>query len=126
MATVASKLRNQPAIIAGGFKMSVADSVDALWYMPASNGTDLIVAAGNVFCGALQKKAKVGDGVSLIVTGEVQAVGSGAITPANVAITCDSGGKIKVATVGTDQVHGYLIGPVSTTDGDVVSVMKIS
>jgi hypothetical protein len=126
MATAASKLVNQPCQIIGGFKMSVADSVDALWYMPTTNGTDLIVAAGNVFCGALQKKAKVGDGVSLIVTGVVQAVGSGAITPVGGAITVDSGGKIKMASVGTDQVHGYLIGPVSTTDGDVVSVMKIA
>ena len=67
MATVASKLRNQPAIIMGGFKMSVADSVDALWYMPADAAGNLIVAAGNVLCGALQKRAKVGDGVSLIV-----------------------------------------------------------
>ena len=121
MATALTKARTQPLLTIGPYKMTVADSVDALWYMPDTNG-DLIVAAGNVLCGALQKRAKVGDSVSLVVLGEVLAKASGAITAA-AAITVDSAGKIKAATVGTDQVHGYAL-TTCTTDGDILSVLK--
>ena len=122
MATAAAKLKGQPLFTTGPYKMTVADSVDGLWYMPDTNG-DLIVAAGNVLCGALQKRAKVGDYVSLVVLGEVTAIASGAIT-AGAAVTVDSAGKVKAATVGTDQVHGYNCGHTCTTDGDVISVLK--
>jgi hypothetical protein len=123
MATALAKARTQPVLTTGPYTMTVADSVDALWYMPDTNG-DLIVAAGNVLCGALQKRAKVGDKVSLVVIGEVLAKASGAIT-AGAAIVCDSAGKIKAATVGTDHVHGFAL-TTCTTDGDILSVLKTS
>jgi uncharacterized Ntn-hydrolase superfamily protein len=121
MATAASHLQNDFHHLHGPCKQTVADSVDGLWYMPDTNG-DLIVAAGNVLAGPLDRAAKVGDYVNIVVQGKVPAIASGAIT-AGAAVTVDSAGKVKAATVGTDQVHGYCL-KTCTTDGDRISVFK--
>jgi uncharacterized Ntn-hydrolase superfamily protein len=123
MATAPSHLETDFWHIHGPCKLTVADSVDCLWYMPDTNN-DMIVAAGNVLCGPLLNRAKVGDQVSIVVTGKVLAKASGAIT-AGAAVTVDSAGKIKAASVGSDQVHGYAL-KTCTTDGDIISVLKIS
>jgi hypothetical protein len=126
MATAASHLKGEHIFVTSPFTMSVADSVDGLLYMPdASNPRKLIVAAGNVFCGFLMKKAKIGDSVSLIIIGSGPAVASGAIS-AYAPVTVDSGGKCKAASVGSDQVIGYNDGPATTTDGDVFTLTKIA
>lgn len=130
MATAASKLKYMPWTTLGGFKQTVADSVDGYWYTPDTNG-DLTLAgaaAGNQLCGPPTKRLKVGDAGSLLITGVCQAVGATAITPVGAAICVDTTatGKIRMATPGTDQIHGYLLGPVSTTDGDIVTVVKVA
>jgi hypothetical protein len=124
MATAPSHLKTQPLLTLPGYTMTVADCVDGLWYMPDAMG-NLIVAAGNVLCGVPNKRAKVNDPCSVVFLGVVLATASGAIST-GVAVTCDSGGKIKAASVGTDQVHGFLMGPATTTDGDICSVLKVS
>ena len=121
MATAAHDLQQDNWVRVGPFELTVADSVDALWYMPDDAG-DLIVAAGNVLAGPLDRQAVIGDKVNIIVMGTVYAKASGAIT-AGAAVTVDSAGKVKAATVGTDQVHGYAL-HTCTADGDIISVVK--
>jgi hypothetical protein len=123
MATAAHNLAMQNGLIFGPFKMTVADSVDNLLYMPDVNG-DLIVAAGNVLCGWVERQCKIGEHVSLVLTGVRPAKASGAIT-AGAAVTVDSAGKIKAATVGTDHVHGFAL-HTTDTDNDVVTFVKSS
>lgn len=126
MATAPTHIKAEHGIVDGPFTMSVADSVDGLLYMPdASNVGKLIVAAGNVYCGFLSKRAKVGDSVSLIVTGRGPAVASGAIA-AYAPVTVDTAGKCKTGTPGTDNIIGYNDGPATTTDGDVFTLAKIA
>lgn len=126
MSTAPTKIKSEQGMVDGPFTMSVADSVDGLLYMPdPSNPGKLIVAAGNVYCGFLTKKAKVGDGVSLVITGRGPAVASGAIA-AYAPVTVDTGGKCKTGTPGTDNIIGYNDGAATTTDGDVFTLAKIA
>ena len=126
MSTAPTHIKSESIFETGPYTMSVADSVDGLLYMPdASNPRKLIVAAGNVFCGFLNKKAKVGDPVGLIVIGSGPAVASGAIA-AYAAVTVDTAGKCKTGTPGTDNIIGYNDGPATTTDGDVFTLTKIA
>lgn len=124
-----SHLKGEQYAIDGPFEMSVADSVDGLLYMPdpanppGANVAKLIVATGNVYCGWLQKRAKVGDKVSLIITGRGAATASGVIA-AYGAVTPDSAGKCKLGTVGSDHIIGFNDGPATTTDGDVFTLAK--
>lgn len=124
MATAPTHIKSDEIFVTGPYTMSVADSVDGLLYMPdPSNVRKLIVAAGNVFCGFLNRKAKVGDSVGLIVIGSGPAVASGAIA-AYAAVTVDTAGKCKTGTPGTDNIIGYNDGPATTTDGDVFTLTK--
>jgi hypothetical protein len=123
MATAPTVLKSGEGIVAGPFTMTAADSVDGLLYMPDASG-DLTVASGAVLAGIPVNRAKVGDKVSLRFTGLMVLKGSEAITPAGTPVKVDSAGKIAVATVGTSQVIGYLVGPVSTADGDFVTIWK--
>jgi hypothetical protein len=124
MATAPTKLKGEHYVIDGPFTMSVADSVDGLLYMPdAANPGKLIVAAGNVYCGWPQRRAKVGDATALVITGRGPAVASGAIA-AYAAVTPDSAGKCKTGTVGTDHIIGFNSGAATTTDGDVFTLAK--
>jgi hypothetical protein len=124
MSTAPTHIKSEQIFVTGPYAMSVADSVDGLLYMPdASNPRKLIVAAGNVFCGFLAKRAKVGDPVSLVVVGSGPAVASGAIA-AYAPVTVDTAGKCKTGTPGTDNIIGYNDGPATTTDGDVFTLVK--
>ena len=126
MSTAPTHIKSQPGAIYGPYYMSVADSVDGLLYMPdASNVTKLIVAAGNVYCGFLEKRAKIGDSVSLIVTGRGPAVASGAIAVYD-PVTVDTAGKCKTGTPGTDTIIGYNDGPATTTTGDIFTLVKVA
>ena len=129
MATALSHAKTEIGIVDGPFEMSVADSVDGLLYMPdpsnppGATPAKLIVAAGNVYCGFLQKRAKVGDKVSLVITGRGIAICSAAIA-AYAAVKCDSAGKCATGTVGTDHIIGFNDGPATTTDGDAFTLAK--
>lgn len=124
MATAPTHIKAEHIFVTSPYTMSVADSVDGLLYMPdPSNVRKLIVAAGNVFCGFLSNKAKVGDPVSLVIVGSGPAVASGAIA-AYAAVTVDTAGKCKTGTVGTDHIIGFNDGPATTTDGDVFTLTK--
>jgi hypothetical protein len=126
MSTAPTHIKSQRVLVTSPYTMSVADSVDGLLYMPdASNVRKLIVAAGNVLCGFLERRAKVGDGVSLIVVGEGPAVASGAIA-VYAPVAVDTAGKCKTGTPGTDTIIGYNDGPATTTDGDIFSLIKIA
>jgi hypothetical protein len=126
MATAPSHIKMQKGEITGPYTQSVAATVDGLLYMPnASSAGNLIVAAGNVLCGWPERRAAVGDKISLVLTGSGPAIASGAIA-LYAAVTVDSAGKCKTATVGTDQVHGWNDGPATTTDGDIFTLRKIS
>lgn len=124
MATAPTVLKSGEGLVIGPFIQSVADSVDGLLYMEdPSNAGHLIVAAGAHLCGVPTRRAKVGEYVSLRVSGLMVATASGVIA-VNGPITPDSAGKIKAATIGSDDVMGYLVGPACTTDGDIVSIVK--
>jgi hypothetical protein len=132
MATAPSHLKGEHYVVTGPYQLSVADSVNGLLYMPdASNPPSatavgkLIVAAGNVYCGWLERGAKIGDKVSLIITGRGPAIASGAIA-AYAAVTPDSAGKCKTGTVGTDHIIGFNDGPATTTDGDIFTLAKLA
>jgi hypothetical protein len=127
MATAPTHIKGQKIFVTGPYVMSVADSVDGLLYAPdAANPRNLIVAtASTPFCGFLDKKAKVGDPVSLVLVGSTPAIASGAIA-AYAAVTTDAAGKCKAGTVGTDQIIGFNDGPATTTDGDIFTLTKIS
>lgn len=124
MATDPTVLKSGDYHTIGPFKMTVADSVDGLLYMPDANG-DLIVAAGNCFCGVPERRAKVGEYVSIRVRGLMVVTASAAIN-AQAPVVVSAGGKVATATVGTDQVHGWLVGPACTADGDVITIYKVS
>ena len=130
MATAASHIKMQHGEITGPYTMSVADSVDGLLYMPnASSAGNLIVAAGNVLCGWPERRVANGGKVSLVLTGsgpaQAGSTNSGVIA-LYAAVTVDTAGQCKVATVGTDQVIGWNDGPATTTQGDVFTLRKIS
>lgn len=131
MSTSPTHIKGEHIYVTGPYKMSAANSVDGLLYMPdaaASDGVrNLIVAAGNAVgpSGFLQKKALIGDNVSLVVIGSGPATASGVIA-INGPVALDSAGKCKAATTGTDQVIGWNDGPATTTDGDIFTLIKIS
>ncbi len=119
-------LEQNPQFEQGGFTMTVADSVDGLAYTPDASGNLVVQTASPPTLGVyLQKRAKVGDKVTGIVTGTVIAKASGAIT-VGYAATYDAAGKIKAATIGTDQVVGYVWPIAAINDGDIVSMVKVS
>ena len=129
MATAPTHIKAQKLLVTGPYKMSVADSVDGLLYMPDAAASDgirnLIVAAGNVLCGFLDKRAKVGDNVSLVILGSGPAVASGVIA-INAPVTVDTAGKCKTGTPGTDNIIGFNDGPATTADGDIFTLIKIA
>lgn len=131
MATAPTHIKGEHIFVTGPYKMSVADSVDGLLYMPdaaASDGVrNLIVAAGNAVgpCGFPTRRAKVGDNVSLVVIGSGPAIASGVIA-INALVTLDTSGKCKTGTAGTDNIIGYNDGPATTTDGDIFTLIKIA
>lgn len=129
MATAPTNIKTEKGVVTGPYKMSIADSVDGLLYMPQAAASDgvrnLIVAAGNVLCGWPERRAKISENVSLVITGRGPAIASGVIA-INAPVTVDSAGKCKAGTPGTDQIHGYNDGPATTTDGDIFTLLKIS
>jgi hypothetical protein len=126
MATAPTHIKMQKGFVTGPYTMSVADSADGYLYAPdTSNARKLVVATANTFCGWPERRLKVGDSGSLIVTGSGPAIASGAISLYQ-PVTNDSAGKCKAGTPGTDNIIGYNDGPATTTDGDIFTLIKIA
>lgn len=135
MATAPSHLKGEHYVVTGPYALSVADSVDALLYMPdpsnppGATPAKLIVAAGNVYCGWLKNNAKVGDHVSLVVTGrgpaKASSTNSGVIA-AYALVAVDTGGACRVGVAGTDYIIGFNDGPATTTAGDIFTLAKLA
>jgi hypothetical protein len=131
-AVLATRVKGDRRVVTGPYQLSAADSVDGLLYMPdASNPPSattpglLIVAAGNVLCGWLERKGKIGDKLSLVITGSGPAVASGVIA-AYGAVKCDSAGKCAAGTVGTDHIIGFNDGKATGQDGDRFTLRKLA
>jgi hypothetical protein len=118
-----SVLKSSGGAILGPFTMS-GTSVDGLLYAPNAAGV-LGLATSTPLCGIPVNKALDGDKVSLRVTGLMTLTADGVIN-AKAPVKVTTGGKVTTATVADDQVIGFLVGPASGADGDLITVMKLT
>ena len=121
---MALKLSTQNTLVLNGFTMTVADSVDGLAYVADASGNLTVAPDGTKAVFYLTKRAKVGDKVAVIAIGEVIAKASGAIAVGG-PCTPDANGKMKAATIGTDQVVGWAR-QATTNDGDIFTMVKVA
>lgn len=64
--------------------------------------------------------------IDICVFGRVHVVAGTALDPSTVRyITCDANGEAIAATLGTHQVFGYLISPITVADGALAEIMLV-